>query len=98
MGEGVPPKTMWVDRDEMLQAMAFSANVEAQDRLSDEGKEALRAIRYTEQYTSMDLIEVFIESSAYDALSEYEQETINVYLARKTLIDAFKTFGEEEEE
>jgi hypothetical protein len=80
-----------LDRDELLQTMSFVAYMEAQNRLSNEGEEMLRMLAATES-TDLDIVEAYRESAAFDALAPDDQTAIEVWLARETLIDEFKTF------
>jgi hypothetical protein len=84
-------ETVWIERDDLLSTMSLAAIIEAQHRLSLEGKEVFEMLLLAE-HKGIDPVEAFSQANAIDGLADYDQRTIEIYLARITLIDDFKTF------
>jgi hypothetical protein len=84
-------ESVLLDRDELFEAMCLTAYLEACGRLSSEGEEVLRMFVSAEDM-GMDVVEAYKEAIAFDHLSQDDQATIEVYLARTTLIEEFRGF------
>ncbi len=83
-----------LDRDELLvDIMHTVAYRQAASQLSEEGKELLKMFSDAAAYTNTGAVEVYQESAAFDRLPWGDQRVIEIYLARDTLIEEFRTFG-----
>ena len=77
------------ERDELLLAMSVVARDEAHKHLSDAGREVLEMMEYTSRNAGLSIADAYVEASATASLSERDKDIIKVYLARRTLIEAF---------
>ena len=83
---------VYVDRDEMLDAMRLRAHLTAHTQLSDAGREALAMLSHTQQRTDEDMARLVREAAALDDLCDDEQDIVAIYAARVALIDTFRDY------
>jgi hypothetical protein len=77
--------------------MSIVAHQEAYKHLSEAGREVQEMVEYASRNLGTSIADAYMEASATASLSKYDNEIIKAYLARRTLIEAFKeeTVGEE---
>jgi hypothetical protein len=92
MGETEP----LVNRDELLDAMRNAAYQEANQMLSMDGRDVLRMLSYANRHTKMGIVEAYTESTAFNRLPPDDQQLIEIYLARITLVEEFRTYEAQE--
>jgi hypothetical protein len=89
-----------LDAQELLFAMSLAAKGEAEQRLSEEGRDVLEMIELASRNPEFSVVDAWVEARATATLSEREKEALSVYVARMSLIEAFdsQVFGGEEDE
>jgi hypothetical protein len=88
---------MGKEQEALLRAMMMVARSEAHKHLSEAGREVLEMMDYASTRSGFSIADAYVESSATAGLSEHDKDIIKAYLARRTLIEAFReeTVGEE---
>ena len=82
---------VWVDRDDLLSAMGLVAALEARHGLSPGGREVFEMMSLAD-HKGIDPIEIYMEAEALNSLNEDDQTAIEVYFARITLVNEFKSY------
>ena len=96
MGETGP----LVNRDELLDAMGNAAYQDANQALSREGRQLLRMLSAAKHHEHMGIVQAYMEymeSTDFTSLPPDDQGHIEIYLARITLVEQFRTYEAHED-
>jgi len=93
MGETGP----LVNRDDLLDAMGNAAYRDAYQLLSREGRGLLGMLSAAKRHEYIGIVQAYMASANFPNLPRDDQQQIEIYLARITLIEDFRTYEAHED-